>query len=124
MDKITVTAAAALLGVTPQRVRHMIKAGILEAEKWGRDWQVSAESVGRRRQKMARTATAIWDGENNGWFVRLEFDGKSIDSLPPSIATYDNEPNATDEDIMEVIDEAIQWETKEEPGKWGKKIQR
>ena len=51
-NKITVTAAAALLGVTPQRVRALIKAGILEAEKWGRDWQISAESVEIRRKAM------------------------------------------------------------------------
>jgi len=51
-NKITVTAAAALLGVTPQRVRFMIKAGILEAKKWGRDWQISAESVERRKKAM------------------------------------------------------------------------
>ena len=49
---LTVTAAAALLGVTPQRVRALIKAGILEAEKWGRDWQVNAESVEIRRKAM------------------------------------------------------------------------
>ena len=47
---LTVTQAAALLGVTPQRVRALIKAGILEAEKWGRDWQISAESVEKRRK--------------------------------------------------------------------------
>jgi len=51
-NKITVTAAAALLGVTPQRVRFMIKAGILEAEKWGRDWQIDGESVENRRKAM------------------------------------------------------------------------
>ena len=51
-NKITVTAAAALLGVTPQRVRALIKAGILEAEKWGRDWQIDAESVEKRRKAM------------------------------------------------------------------------
>lgn len=50
--KITVTAAAALLGVTPQRVRALIKAGILEAEKFGRDWQIDAESVKKRQEKM------------------------------------------------------------------------
>lgn len=49
---LTVTQAAALLGVTPQRVRALIKAGILEAEKWGRDWQISAESVERRKKAM------------------------------------------------------------------------
>jgi len=50
MTKITVTQAAALLGVTPQRVRFMIKAGILEAEKWGRDWQIDGESVESRKK--------------------------------------------------------------------------
>ena len=52
MDKITTTEAAALLGVTPQRVRHMIKAGILQAEKFGRDWQIDGESVERRKKAM------------------------------------------------------------------------
>ena len=53
MDKITVTAAAALLGVTPQRVRALIKAGMLEAEKFGEKvWQVNAESVKKRQEKM------------------------------------------------------------------------
>ena len=51
---LTVTQAAALLGVTPQRVRFMIKAGILEAEKWGRDWQIDAESVESRKRKSAK----------------------------------------------------------------------
>ena len=52
MPNITVAQAAALLGVTPQRVRALIKAGILEAEKWGRDWQIDAESVEIRRKAM------------------------------------------------------------------------
>lgn len=49
---LTTTEAAALLGVTPQRVRHMIQSGILEAEKWGRDWQIDGESVERRKKAM------------------------------------------------------------------------
>ena len=81
MDKITVTAAAALLGVTPQRVRALIKAGMLEAEKWGRDWQVSSESVERRLKAMASgKITAIWDDLENGWFMRIEdTNGDQID---------------------------------------------
>ena len=51
-NKITVTAAAALLEVTPQRVRHMIKAGILQAEKFGRDWQIYDKRVERRKKAM------------------------------------------------------------------------
>lgn len=52
MTNLTVKQAAALLGVTPQRVRALIKAGILEAEKFGRDWQIDAESVKKRQEKM------------------------------------------------------------------------
>lgn len=52
MTNITVKQAAALLGVTPQRVRALIKAGTLEAEKFGRDWQVDGESVERRKKAM------------------------------------------------------------------------
>ena len=52
MDKITTTEAAALLGVTPQRVRALIKAGILQAEKFGRDWQIDGESVESRKKAM------------------------------------------------------------------------
>jgi excisionase family DNA binding protein len=53
MPNLTVTAAAALLGVTPQRVRALIKAGMLEAEKFGEKvWQVNAESVEIRRKAM------------------------------------------------------------------------
>lgn len=49
---LTTTEAAALLGVTPQRVRALIKAGILQAEKFGRDWQIDAEIVEIRRKAM------------------------------------------------------------------------
>ena len=49
---LTVTQAAALLGVTPQRVRALIKAGILQAEKFGRDWQIDGESVESRKKAM------------------------------------------------------------------------
>jgi excisionase family DNA binding protein len=52
LTNITVKQAAALLGVTPQRVRALIQAGFLEAEKFGRDWQVDAGSVERRRKAM------------------------------------------------------------------------
>ncbi len=52
LSYLTVKTAAALLGVTPQRVRHMIQSGILQAEKFGRDWQISAKSVEKRRKAM------------------------------------------------------------------------
>jgi len=62
-NKITVTAAAALLGVTPQRVRFMIKAGKLQAKKWGRDWQIDAESVERYKKERAEREARKNEGE-------------------------------------------------------------
>lgn len=52
LTNITVKQAAALLGVTPQRVRALIKAGFLDAEKFGRDWHVDAGSVEKRKNVM------------------------------------------------------------------------
>jgi len=52
-NKITVTAAAALLKVSRRWVVAMIQSGILEAEKFGEKvWQVNAESVEKRRKGM------------------------------------------------------------------------
>lgn len=51
----------------------MIQSGILEAEKWGRDWQIDGESVERRRKAMTSgKITAIWDDLESGWFMRIE----------------------------------------------------
>lgn len=53
MTKLTVAQAAALLKVSRRRVVAMIGSGILEAEKFGEKvWQVSSESVERRRKEM------------------------------------------------------------------------
>ena len=60
---LTVTQAAALLGVTPQRVRFMIKAGKLQAKKWGRDWQIDAESVERYKKERAEREARKNEGE-------------------------------------------------------------
>lgn len=45
MPSITTKAAAAELGVSRRRVNELIKLGTLEAERFGRDWQVDSESV-------------------------------------------------------------------------------
>ena len=53
MPNLTVAQAAAILGVSNRRVVAMIQSGILEAEKFGEKvWQISAESVERRRKEM------------------------------------------------------------------------
>ena len=64
-SNLTVAQAAALLGVSNRRVVAMIKAEILEAEKFGEKvWQVNAESVERRRAKMSKNK--FWMLEQNG----------------------------------------------------------
>lgn len=49
---LTTAEAARELGVTEQRIRQLAAAGEIKAEKWGRDWQISAESVEIRRKTM------------------------------------------------------------------------
>jgi len=51
-DFLTTAEAARELGVTPARVRQLILAGRLPAEKHGRDWLIdpaSLDQVGERR---------------------------------------------------------------------------
>lgn len=45
LDGMTLTQAAARLGITPDTLRQQIARGRLEATKHGRDWWVSDEAV-------------------------------------------------------------------------------
>ena len=58
---MTTAEAAAALGITPQRVRTLLIAGLLEGRKVGRDWQVDEASVQqrakRRTNEMAKAET-------------------------------------------------------------------
>lgn len=45
MKAVTTVEAAARLGVTLHRVRAMINAGTLRAEKIGRDWLIEEHSL-------------------------------------------------------------------------------
>ena len=60
VPNLTTNEAADLMGVTPRRVRALIEAGRLRAEKVGRDWQIrraDAENLerkpGRPRKEVA-----------------------------------------------------------------------
>ena len=59
---------------------------------------------------------AIYDNNNDGWFIRIESeDGRiSVDSLPPSVAIYDNQPDAPERDILDLAIEAIHYEGHDE----------
>jgi len=72
-------------------------------------------------------ATAIWDRSNSGWVIRLEWEeygeSTSRDSLPPDIQGLD--ADSTDEEIMEVINQAITWESQRfAPEEWEKEVDR
>ena len=45
MNLLTTTQTAELLGVNASRVRQLILAGRLPAEKWGRDWLIKREDA-------------------------------------------------------------------------------
>ncbi|NCC90374.1 MAG: hypothetical protein EOM01_08495 [Spirochaetia bacterium] len=72
---------------------------------------------------MKRVAVAIWDHNNDGWFVRLERgDNAPLDSLPPCIAGYDEDES--DDEILKLIDITIGWEYGGDTSLWQKGIQR
>jgi excisionase family DNA binding protein len=52
MDEFMSTIEAAeRLGITYERVTQLVKAGKLNAKKFGRDWMVSRQSVEERLEK-------------------------------------------------------------------------
>lgn len=53
---VTLTEAAALLGVTPDNLRGAIRRGSLRASKHGRDWWVEPAEVERYRTENRRSA--------------------------------------------------------------------
>lgn len=44
-NDLTTNEAATILNVTPRRVRALIRAGRLPAEKHGRDWAIKPEDL-------------------------------------------------------------------------------
>jgi excisionase family DNA binding protein len=50
MPSLTTAEAAAILGLTRRRVLALIRAGLLKAEKPGRDWVVDRDSVERLKK--------------------------------------------------------------------------
>lgn len=44
-DEFTSAQAAAILGITPDRVRKMAQSGRVSARKFGRDWMFTAEAL-------------------------------------------------------------------------------
>lgn len=53
---MTTMRAAEVLGVSPRRVRQLIDAGLLPAERVGRDLHVDAAAVAARAAEMSEEA--------------------------------------------------------------------
>ena len=47
----TTAEAAAALGVTPGRIRQMVLAGELDAEKFGRDLMITADDLKKAKER-------------------------------------------------------------------------
>lgn len=56
MFSITVAEASAKLGVSPARVRQLIKSGVLAAEQVAGIWLIDEKSVEARRRAQPRVA--------------------------------------------------------------------
>jgi excisionase family DNA binding protein len=60
---LTTRELADRAGVTPARVRQLILAGEIEAEKHGRDWLITEEEAGRwLREREIRESTSDPNG--------------------------------------------------------------
>ena len=69
MKLITTKEAAEKLGVNVQRVRQLIKAGRLPAQKVGRDWVIrprDLEKVAHRKPGRPRKADTAKSGKKRG----------------------------------------------------------
>jgi excisionase family DNA binding protein len=53
-NQFTTAEAAAYLGVTPGRIRHYLKDGILEGERHGRDWLIPVKSLEKFKRPTGR----------------------------------------------------------------------
>ena len=77
---LTTTEAAAILGVTGSEVRRLLDSGKLEGVKRGRGrggaWELSPESVERRRAKMAKTYSCYLRNEQGAIFDTEVFTSK------------------------------------------------
>jgi len=56
-DPLTISQAAAELGVGPSRVQQLCRSGALPARKFGRDWQIQVANL-QRYTSGVRTAAS------------------------------------------------------------------
>ena len=57
-DWLTTAAVVELSGYHPERLRELLRAGKVRAQKWGRDWQISSRSL----RAYCRAAAESGDG--------------------------------------------------------------
>jgi hypothetical protein len=81
-DVLDVPSAAHELGVNASRVRALISAGILDAEKVGGRWFVDPLSIGRRRRQPLSAGRPLV--ARNAWALLLAASGEELpDGLDP-----------------------------------------
>ena len=51
---LTTAEVAAALSITPGRVRHLVKAGIIEAEKIGRDLLIARSEIEKAKARKTK----------------------------------------------------------------------
>ena len=80
MDGLPVDEAARRLGVVPQRVRAMARAGRLPARKVGRAWVIDPQPSGWKRRGPGRPLAAA-----NAWALLAILEGSSPDWVDPAV---------------------------------------
>jgi excisionase family DNA binding protein len=105
MKALSVTEAAKVLGLSPQRVRAMLKAGALPGEKVGRSWILDPSISTVRRSGPGRplSAASAWgllailSRENPEWVdpaVRSRLKKRALDKVWVEQALLDSEPRS------------------------------
>lgn len=106
MKALSVTEAAQVLGLSPQRVRALLQAGALPGEKVGRSWVVDPSVSSLRRNGPGRPLSvanawallAILSGENPQWVdpaVRSRLRKRALDKAWLEQALIDSEQRAS-----------------------------
>jgi excisionase family DNA binding protein len=81
-DFIDVRGAAKRLGVSPRRVRQLLEGGLLNGERMGGAWLVSAADVERRLRRPSPVGQPL--GQAVAWAVLAQIEGRDESWWQPS----------------------------------------
>jgi excisionase family DNA binding protein len=83
LDPISISEAAQILGVSPNRVRVLAVRGQLPAEKIGGRWLVERFAVERRAER--KTLSGRLFEPHNAWALLFLASGSQVEGLDPSV---------------------------------------